>query len=297
MKITETVLLCIDTETTGLDIEADRIIELGGAYAVAGERGPTFRTLVNPGIPIPAEATSIHGIGDADVAAALPWSGVGPRLAAHVAGEVAEQLDPWCSAPLVVGYNVLGFDGQIINAEQRRANLPEVVDSSRVLDPFVWIRWFQREGFPADGRMSSRLADVCAHFGIGLDRAHSADADAVATLALLLRFVSLDMICDDIDMALTQQAGMADAIAWERSRWGHYLYVDRGYFDVMRIGSAELDPAELRIGFGKNSGKRLVDCRGYAKGFASRFGHEMPELARVAFEGAVRGGQTEWPAS
>lgn len=56
-----------DLETTGLNIAHDRIVELSilKVYPNGNKESHTWR--VNPGIPIPAESTLIHGISDADV--------------------------------------------------------------------------------------------------------------------------------------------------------------------------------------------------------------------------------------
>ena len=58
-------LFVFDTETTGVDVNVDRIVEIGfqqwGPLGIDKE----WRSLVNPGIPIPAEVTAIHGITDA----------------------------------------------------------------------------------------------------------------------------------------------------------------------------------------------------------------------------------------
>ena len=54
----------LDTETTGLYSPA-RIVEIS---CIDVEGNVLVNSLVNPGIPIPAEATAIHGISDTDVA-------------------------------------------------------------------------------------------------------------------------------------------------------------------------------------------------------------------------------------
>lgn len=79
----DTVVL--DTETTGVHAEA-RIVEIG-VQRVSGE--VLVDTLIDPGEPIPAEATAIHGITDAMVAeAGVPAFGeVVDRLAAALAGK------------------------------------------------------------------------------------------------------------------------------------------------------------------------------------------------------------------
>ncbi len=61
-----------DFETTGFYAEdGDQIIEMGAVLVDGGEILPkTYQTLVNPGRPIPAASTKVHGITDQDVAKA-----------------------------------------------------------------------------------------------------------------------------------------------------------------------------------------------------------------------------------
>ncbi|KWF83383.1 DNA polymerase III subunit epsilon [Burkholderia cepacia] len=74
--------LFVDTETTGLDLRAE-IVEI----AILDRAGVVLLdTLVKPTMPIPASATEIHGITDADVASAPDWVSVGPRAAELLAG-------------------------------------------------------------------------------------------------------------------------------------------------------------------------------------------------------------------
>lgn len=58
-------LVVLDCETTGLSVSKDRIIQLAIIKYFADGRPPLERVrYLNPGIPIPAEATKIHGITD-----------------------------------------------------------------------------------------------------------------------------------------------------------------------------------------------------------------------------------------
>lgn len=56
----------VDTETTGVGPE-DKACEVAGFYVVDGEIVDHYESLVNPGIPIPPEASAIHHIVDEDV--------------------------------------------------------------------------------------------------------------------------------------------------------------------------------------------------------------------------------------
>lgn len=77
----DTVIL--DTETTGLSDDA-RIVDIAVTTA-SGE--VLLDTLINPGEPIPASATGIHGITDTDVADAPTFAQILPRLTDAVAGK------------------------------------------------------------------------------------------------------------------------------------------------------------------------------------------------------------------
>ena len=60
----------IDVETTGFRPWADRIVEVACVLLDGCRVAGRWSTLVNPGMPIPAEATAVHGITDGMVAAA-----------------------------------------------------------------------------------------------------------------------------------------------------------------------------------------------------------------------------------
>ena len=62
--LTDPNLVILDTETTGL-YDPARIVDIAVTTA-AGD--VLLDTLVDPGVPIPPEATAVHGITDADVA-------------------------------------------------------------------------------------------------------------------------------------------------------------------------------------------------------------------------------------
>lgn len=76
----------IDTETTGLDPATAAICEVAFRDVTGrGEVRDRFQSLINPGHPIPASASAIHHIVDADVAEAPTIGAVMPRLVGLVA--------------------------------------------------------------------------------------------------------------------------------------------------------------------------------------------------------------------
>lgn len=288
MKLSESVVLCFDTETTGLDEKEDRVIELGAAYSIRGARGPTFMTLVNPLRPIPPEASKIHGIVDADVAAAPTWAVVAQKFMSHLAGDALEAFDPWHEGrPVLAGYNAVHFDGPFINAEQSKISQGPLVTPSRIVDPVIWIRWHSRDGFEGpDGTRGRTLKHACHHFGVALGRAHRADADARATLDVLLKMAESGVLPDEIDDLLEAQADLAAKVEWERAAWGHYLYYDRAEWakkDPVGVPFTEQAP-HLRLGFGKHSGEPLEGHGEYVRFCLKKFGEDIHPGARAHFQ-------------
>ncbi|MBX3499612.1 MAG: 3'-5' exonuclease [Alphaproteobacteria bacterium] len=105
--------VALDTETTGLSVWRDAVVSIALVELVDGHpaAAPLIDARVRPGRSIPASATAIHGIADADVAAAAPLSSLWPRLTTGFDGAV------------VVGHGI-GFDMAILKREARRAALP-----------------------------------------------------------------------------------------------------------------------------------------------------------------------------
>ncbi|MEU9330678.1 3'-5' exonuclease [Streptomyces canus] len=169
-------LAAFDTETTGVDVETDRIVSAAVVVQDAtGTRPRVSRWLVNPGVPVPAGATAVHGLTDEH----LQLNG---RWPAPVMFEIAETLAEQAAAgrPLVV-MNA-PFDLTLLDRELRRhraSSLDRWLDSAPllVLDPRVLDKHLDRY---RKGRRT--LTDLCEHYGVELAGAHDAAADAQASL-------------------------------------------------------------------------------------------------------------------
>lgn len=107
----ERPLAFIDVETTGLNPYSDRIVELSilKIHPDATEEYKSHR--INPGIPIPTEATAVHGITDADV--------VGEPMFQQYAKSIRDFLDD-CD---IAGFSVIRFDLPCLEAEFARTNV------------------------------------------------------------------------------------------------------------------------------------------------------------------------------
>ncbi|GAQ57909.1 3'-5' exonuclease [Streptomyces acidiscabies] len=172
-------LAAFDTETTGVDVESDRIVSAALVVQDAtGTRPRVSRWLVNPGVPVPSSATAVHGLTEEH----LQRNGRWPAPVMH---EIAELLAEQAAVgrPLVV-MNA-PFDLTLLDRELRRHRASSLDDrleqsSLRVLDPRVLDKHLDRY---RKGRRT--LTDLCEHYGVTLSEAHDAAADALASLEVV----------------------------------------------------------------------------------------------------------------
>ena len=100
-----------DLETTGVNIAKDRIVEISilKAFPDGSEKEKTW--LVNPEMPIPAEATAVHGITNEKVADAPIFK------------EVSAEIYSWFKGSDLAGYNSDRFDIPLLAEEMLRAEI------------------------------------------------------------------------------------------------------------------------------------------------------------------------------
>jgi DNA polymerase III subunit epsilon len=165
----------IDTETTGRDANQDRIVEIGVVLGLRGEVTARFSKLINPGRPIPAESSAVHGIKDADVADAPSFADIAEDLVAFLAGAVP------------AAYNA-AFDRNFVLAELERAKVRPTLPPPAMRREVDWIDplAFARELYKHED--SRALGDMAARLGIELEHAHRATDDAEAALKILYTF-------------------------------------------------------------------------------------------------------------
>lgn len=176
-----------DLETTGINISNDRIIELAYIKLYPDGREENMTLRFNPQIPIPAEATRIHGISDADVANEPVFKEKATMLAETFKG---------CDFG---GFNSNKFDFPMLVEEFLRAEVEFDTDNRKFVDA-------QR----IYHQMEQRTLKAAYKFYCNKDLtdAHQAEADTRATLEVLLaqieRYADLK---NDID-SLHQFSGM-----------------------------------------------------------------------------------------
>jgi DNA polymerase-3 subunit epsilon len=246
----ERPLVSFDLETTGLDRENDRIVEISCVrLGVNLERDVKTRR-VNPGIPISADATAIHGITDADVKDEPTFAQLAKSLLAFISG---------CD---LTGFNVRRFDLPMLQKEFSRAGITYPAEPVRVVDS--WRIFVDRE--PHDLAAAYRM--YCKK---GLERAHSAECDAVAAAEILQAqleyYPDLPLTVPELHLACNPED-----------------WVDPDGKFVWKDGQAV-------VGFGKHKDRSLeslaAEDPSYLRWMASaNFSPEVIAIARRALEGS-----------
>ena len=155
----------LDVETTGLDYRHDRIVQIGIIKLKDLVPVDRLNTLVNPEIPIPARASEIHGITDADVVSAPKYS------------DIADRVFSLLNNTTVVGHNVT-FDLNFIQylllcRSDRKADL-----TMDYIDTWQYARQVHH------GLSDYKLQTLLKYYDIDPGAAHTAYDDAFATLKL-----------------------------------------------------------------------------------------------------------------
>lgn len=118
-----------DTETTGFRSDKDRVIEIAAYESTSQE---TFQKLINPGFPIPAEASAIHHITDEMVSHCPNFGGI------------AHEFVEFCGQDaILIAHNNDSFDKLFISAEFARHQI--TMPSWKFLDSLKWARRYRSD--------------------------------------------------------------------------------------------------------------------------------------------------------
>ncbi|HEX9886591.1 MAG TPA: 3'-5' exonuclease [Longimicrobiales bacterium] len=193
-------LVFFDLETTGLNTQQDRIVEL--ALIRITPQGDVLERVrrFNPGIPIPAEATEVHGITDADVQEEPPFCATARSLLGLLEG---------CD---LAGFNIRRFDLPMLVVEFRRCGMELDVRGRRLVDMQTI---FHRE--------ERRDLSAAARFYLGRDHAeaHTALGDIRTSAAVLsAQIESYEHLPRDLD-GLHAYCDEYAPFETELDRWFH----------------------------------------------------------------------------
>jgi len=184
-----------DLETTGTNPAKDRIVEIAIVKINPDGSRETYEKRLNPEMPIPAEASAIHGIHDEDVAHAPTF--------AQVAHEIKQFLQH-CD---LGGYNSNQFDLPLLAESFLRVEVPIDFRKRKKVD--VQQIFFKKE----QRTLSAALQFYCQK---ELTGAHGALADVHATIDVLEgQLARYDDLENDID-ALDKFTGNNEFLDYSR---------------------------------------------------------------------------------
>ena len=208
-----------DLETTGVNIAKDRIVEISilKAFPDGSEKDKTW--LVNPEMPIPAEATAVHGITNEKVADEPTFK------------EVSAEIYSWFKGSDLAGYNSDRFDIPLLAEEMLRAEIDVDFKKHKTIDvQTIFHKMEQRT-------LTAAYKFYCEK---NLENAHSASADTKATFEVLKAQIDYyEDLENDVDM-LSQSTTRHSSVDFA------------GYIRKNK----ENEPI---FGFGKHKGKTVVE--------------------------------------
>ena len=163
------ILISLDTETTGLNIQNDRVIEFGGVLFSTSQKKclDNIGVLVKADVPISEEITKITGI----TQAAVDRFGYDPDGVLDIVIEMIE------SADAVIGYNSRRFDKRVLDNWALRVGRELPVKPW--VDLYADLPWNVPVG---------KLTHTAADHGILNLFPHSALADAQTVLAIAEKY-------------------------------------------------------------------------------------------------------------
>lgn len=247
----EKPLVFFDLETTGVSIQNDRIIEMSLVKIMPDGQREVKTRRINPEMPIPPDATAIHGITDADVADSPTFKSISKSLYIYLEG---------CD---FAGYNIAKFDLPLLAKEFSRSQLEFSTAGRKIIDPYII--FCQKEP-------RSLAAAYKFYCGKEMENAHSAEADILATVEVL-------------EGQLTKYTDLSNDV-----QSLHDFCAARDSANIDSTGKFKWQNSEVVVGFGKNAGTMLkkiaVDNPGFLRWMInSDFPDDAKEVANNALKG------------
>jgi len=218
-----------DTETTGVKSDKDRIVEIA-AFNPKTEQ--TFVQFINPGMPIPPEATAITGITDEMVKEAPSFAVVGQNFI-NFCGQDA----------ILIAHNNDAFDKPFLENECKRNEL--IIPAWKYIDSLKWSRKYRTD------LRSHALQSLREVYGIEANQAHRA-LDDVMVLYKIFSFMIDDLSYETV-LSLLSQPQSLTKMPFGKYQGRLLSDVPVDYIRWLRDGGAfeKADNQELKVQFEK----------------------------------------------
>lgn len=231
LKLTKP-LIFLDIESTGLNVGADRIVEIALLKLNPDGSREDKTERINPGIPIPDLVSRIHGIYDKDVAEAPSFKQVAPALLRFI------------GTADFAGYNSNKFDIPLLAEEFLRAEVDFDLEGRRLIDVQNIFHFMEPRNLAAAYRFYCNKT---------MENAHSALYDAQATLDVFM--AQLQMY--DGKQVQDEKGNFYTPVVPEVTRLSELSSRSKNVDLAGRI--VYNDKGEAVFSFGKHKDKRVVD--------------------------------------
>lgn len=250
-----------DVETTGLDLENDRLTEIGAVLVENGQITEKFSTFVNPGKPIPPKIVELTGINDSMVADA------------PCPEDALRQFHEWCGGRILVAHNGHSFDMEMLNHGAARVGFSfdntniDTLPMAQVLYP---------------GLRNYKLDTVNKHLEIEPFNHHRAVDDALALAKIFCKMLE-DLREREVETVRQINTGLGGNKEVLKKKYYHMILLVKnqiGLKNMYRIVSA----AHTRYFFKKPRVPRSL-LNQYREGLIVGSACEQGELFRAIVEG------------
>jgi DNA polymerase III subunit epsilon len=216
-----------DLETTGINIATDRIVEISILKVFPNGNKESYTWRINPEMPIPPQVTAIHGISDEMVIHEPTFK------------EMAAKIHLLLKDSDLAGFNSNRFDIPLLAEELLRAGIDFDLKKAAAVDVQTIFHKMEKRTLEA---AYAFYCDKC------LDDAHSAEADANATLEVL-------------EAQLERYQELENDIGFLAEFSAHKNYADfAGYIGYDKHG-------EEIFSFGKHKGKKVLEILDQEPGY------------------------------
>lgn len=176
--LTEQKFVCLDCETTGLEVNKDRIIEIAVIKFDIQTSYERMETLINPEYPISETSITIHHITQEMVSGS-------PTIK-----EVLQSYLSFIGKNIIVGHGI-GFDIDIIHETAKREGIPCKIKENLSIDTLRLARLYGESP-------TNSLEKLREHFHIDAEIAHRAMGDVLVNVEVFKRLVKSFKTTDKI---------------------------------------------------------------------------------------------------
>ena len=208
-----------DTETTGLNTQMDKLIEISAVRVENGKVTEAFDTFVDPAMPIPSKVVELTGINDGMVAGAPD-----PDTA-------LKQFLEFAGDRVLVAHNAHGFDIPILQAAARRAGV-------EFRNPYIDSLPMAQALYPGLGNY--KLDTVNKYLELPKFNHHRAGDDAAALAAIFCKMLE-DLAAKDIRRVEDVNTGLGGNKEVLKKKYHHLIILVKnqvGLKNLYKIVSA-----------------------------------------------------------